>query len=218
MIRDHGPQVRHDFLVPAERKQHIGSLFGSHRSQLAEPHPLGLGERPRHASERDASPQRERRVELGDRAVPVITLAQLAGPAQMLLEGNGVRLTRDQVQDIARPGGDQDPAWAAGGPVRFDDAAKTRHIGVDPALRASGRILSPNRVDQLASGNDPVSPHSQDAEDGLLPGLTHGQLLVIMPGCYRTKYADAQHLGIADLPLARPTRTLRPPPRAERHS
>ena len=81
MIRHHGPQVRHDFLMPTERKQHIGSLFGGGRSQLAEPHPLGIGERSRHAGERDASPQRERRVELGDRALPVVTLAQLAGPA-----------------------------------------------------------------------------------------------------------------------------------------
>jgi hypothetical protein len=216
MIRHHRRQVGYDFLMPAERKQHVGLLFGGGGPQLAQPHPLGLRERPRHSGERDASPQRERGVEFGHRADRIAALAQLAGPAQMLLEGDGIGLTWHQVKDVAGPGGDQDPAGPAQGTVRFDDAAKARHIGVDPALGAGGRIVAPDRVDQFAPRNDPVGPHRQDGQDGLLPGLPHGQLLVSVPCCYLTKYADAQHHGTAD-PSARQTHPrLRSPPRAER--
>ena len=70
---------------------------------------------------------------------------------------------------------------------------KPGHVGVDAALGAGRRILPPDRVDELAAGDDPVRAHGQDAEDGLLPGLPHPQLLVAVPGRYRAEHGDAQY-------------------------
>ena len=113
VIGHHRGQVGHDLLVPAEGQQHVGALFGGGGAQLAEPDPLGIRERPGDSGERDAAPQRERGVERGHRGVRVARLTQLAGPAQILLEGNRVRLSRHQVQHVARTGRDQDTARAA---------------------------------------------------------------------------------------------------------
>ena len=159
MVRHHGGQVGHDLLVPAERQQHVGALFGGRGAQLAEPDPLGLRERPGHPGERDAPPQRERGVERGHRADQVPGLAQLAGPAQVLLEGDRVRLTRHQVKHVAGAGRDQDPARTAQRPVRFDDPAQAGHVGVDAALGAGRGILSPDGIDELTAGDHPVRPH-----------------------------------------------------------
>jgi hypothetical protein len=89
----------------------------------------------------------------------VARLAQLAGPAQVLLEGDRVRLSRHQVQHVARPGRDQDAARAAQRPVRLDDPAQAGHIGVDAALGAGRGILSPDGIDELTPGDHAVRPH-----------------------------------------------------------
>ena len=159
MIRHHGRQVGHDLLVPAKRQQDVGPLFRGRGAQLAEPHPLRLRERPGHPGERDTPPQRERRVERDHRAGQVTGLAQLAGPAQVLLEGHRVRLAGHQVKHVAGPGRDQDPARPAQRPVGFDDPAQAGHVGVDAALGAGRGILPPDGIDQLAPGYHPVRPH-----------------------------------------------------------
>ena len=98
--------------------------------------------------------------------------------------------------------------------VGLDDAAEPGDVGVDAALRAGGRILPPDRVDQFATGDHPVSAHRQDAEDGLLPGLAQTQFLIAFPGRHRAKHADTQYYGFADLPLSGPSgRTAAPPGR-----
>ena len=159
MIRHHGGEVGHDLLVPAQRQQHVGALLGGRGAQLAEPDPLGLRERPRHSGERDAPPERERRVERGRRAGRVARLAQLAGPAQVLLEGHRVRLARHQVEHVAGSGRDQDPARAAQRPVGLDDPAQACHVGIDAALGADRGILPPDGINELAAGYHPVRPH-----------------------------------------------------------
>ena len=216
VIRHHGGQVRHDFLVLAQREQDVGTFFRGHRPQLAQARPLSFREGPGHPGERDAPPQAQRRVQRVHRAGRISALTQPTGPGQMLLEGNGVRLARHQVEHIASPRGNKHPARPAQRPVRFDDAAQTRDIGVNAALGAGRRILPPDRVDKLAAGDDPVRPHREDAEDGLLPGLPDSQLLVAVPGRYGAEHADTQHHGLADLPLAGPTHPNVRPPAAER--
>ena len=104
MVGHHGRQVGHDLLVAAKRQQDVGPLFGGGGAQLAEPHPLGLRERPGYPGEGDTPPQRQRRVEREHRAGQVTGLAHLAGPAEVLLEGHRVRLARHQVKHVAGPG------------------------------------------------------------------------------------------------------------------
>ena len=212
MVRDQGGQVGHDLFVAAQREQDVGPFLGGARAQLGEPHPLGLRERAGHAGERDAAPEPERALQRVDRGDRIPVLAQLPGPGHLLLEGDRVGLARHQVQDVAGPGGDQHAARPAGRPGRLDDAAQPGHVGVDAALGAGGRILPPDRVDELAAGDHPVGAHGEDAEHGLLPGLAHPQLLMAVPCCYRTEHANAQHHGFADLPFFPPTQTLTPPP------
>ena len=103
----------------------------------------------------------------------VAGLAQLAGPAQVLLEGDRVRLARHQVEHVAGPGRDQHPARAAQRPVGLDDPAQAGHVGIDAALGAGRRILAPDGIDELAPGNHAVRPHRQNAEYSLLPRLAH---------------------------------------------
>ena len=159
VVGHHRGQVGHDLLVPAERQQHVGALFGGGGAQLAEPDPLGLRERPGDPGEGDATPQRERGVERGHRAGRVARLAQLAGPAQVLLEGDRVRLSRHQVQHVAGPGRDQDTPRAAQRPVGLDDPPQAGHVGVDAALGAGRGILPPDGIDELTPGDHPVGPH-----------------------------------------------------------
>ena len=149
VIGHHRGQVGHDLLVPAQRQQHVGALFGGGGAQLAKPDPLGLGERPGDPGEGDATPQRERGVERGHRAGRVARLAQLAGPAQVLLEGDRVRLSRHQVQHVAGPGRDQDTPRAAQRPVGLDDPPQAGHVGIDAALGAGRGILPPDGIDEL---------------------------------------------------------------------
>ena len=216
MVRHQGGQVGHDLLVAAQREQDVGPFLGGGRAQLGQPHPLGLRERAGHPGERDAAPQPERGLQRVDRAGRVAALAQLPGPGQVLLEGDGVGLAGHQVQHVPGPGGDQHAARPAHRPGRLDDAAKAGHVGVDAALGAGGRILPPDRVDELAAGDHPVGAHGEDAEHGLLPGLAHAQLLVAVPRRYRAEHADAQHHGFADLPS--PHLLPPPPTRAEASS
>ena len=173
VIRHHGRQVGHDLLVAAKRQQDVGPLFRGRGAQLTETHPLRLRERPGHPGERDTPPQRERRVERDHRAGQVTSLAQLAGPAEILLEGHRVRLAGHQVKHVSSSGGDQHPAWPAQRTVGLDDPAQAGHVGVDATLGADRGILSPDRIDQLAPGYHPVCPHRQDAKHSLLPRLPH---------------------------------------------
>ena len=104
VIRHHRGQVGHDLFVPAERQQHVGALFGRRGTQLTEPDPLGLRERPGYPGERDAPPERERGIERDHGTGRIAGLAQLASPAQVLLEGDRVRLARHQVEHVTGPG------------------------------------------------------------------------------------------------------------------
>ena len=56
MVGHQRGQVGHDLLVTAEPEQDIGPFLGGTGTQFGQPHPLGLGERTRHAGERDATP------------------------------------------------------------------------------------------------------------------------------------------------------------------
>jgi hypothetical protein len=159
MILHHGGQVGHDLLVTAKRQQNVGPLFRGRGAQLAEPHPLRLRERAGHAGERDTPPQRQGRVERDHRAGQVTGLTQLAGPAEVLLEGHRVRLAGHQVKHVSGPGRDQDPARPAQRPVGFNDPPQAGHVGVDAALGAGRGILPPDRIDQFAPGYNPVRPH-----------------------------------------------------------
>ena len=130
----------------------------------------------------------------------------LRGPGRVLVSsGAGYVLHL-----VPGPRGDQHATRPAQGPAGLDDAPEAGHVGVDTALGAGGRILSPDRVDEFAPGDHPVRAHREDAEDGLLPGLTHMQFIVAVPCRYRAEHADAQHHGFADLPFV----TVAPHPEA----
>ena len=75
------------------------------------------------------------------------------------VEGNRVRLARNQVEHVAGPGRDQHPARAAQRAVGLDDPAQAGHVGVDAALGAGRGILSPDGIDELAPGYHAVRPH-----------------------------------------------------------
>ena len=106
-------------------------------------------------------PRHSESAELSAAAAPdrVAGLAQLTGPAQVLLEGDRVRLARHQVEHVAGPGRDQDPARAAQRPVGFDDPAQAGHVGIDAALGAGRGILPPDGINEFTPGYHPVRPH-----------------------------------------------------------
>jgi len=115
-----------------------------------------------------------------DTVVPQLENAVLAGHDMILLGERGqakTRVIRSMVGLL-----DEWMPIVAGSEINDDPYRPVSRYAID-------------RVDELGPGDHPVRAHRQDAEDGLLPGLTHVQFIVAVPGRYRTKHADAQHHG-----------------------
>ena len=77
-------------------------------------------------------------------------------------------------------------------PVRLENAAQPRHVGVDAVLRAGRRLLAPHRVDKLAARDHPVGPAGEHAEYRELPWLAGCQLMTLAPDRDRPEHSHPQ--------------------------
>ena len=170
VLRDQRGELGYGLLVAAQVEQHLGALFGGGRPQLGEADPLGRGERPRHPGERRSVPFAERGLQRRDRPVQVARDAQTAAVLQAPLENDGVDLPGVQAQHVTGAGRGQDLAGPPAGAARLQHPAQPGHVGVHAALGTGRGLLPPHGVDELIAGDDPVRPHGQHAQNGLLPG------------------------------------------------
>ena len=194
VLRDERGELGHRLLVTAQIEQDLGALFGGGRPELGEADPLGPGERPRHPGERRSVPFAERDLQRGDRPVQVTRDAQAAAVLQAPLENDGVDLPGVQAEHVPGAGRGQDLAGPPAGAARFQHPAQPGHVGVHPALGTGRGLLPPHGVDELIAGDDPVRPHGQHAQNGLLPGWAGRKLPAGKPGPDGSKDADAQRL------------------------
>ena len=204
-------------LPPGE--QQLGPLLDRGGAQLGQPPLLGLGERAGHPGVGQAPPQRQRLVHRPQRAVKVAVRAQPAGRGQAALEVLRVEAAGAEPQQVAAAAGDERPGRrparpvrVAARPVRLDNAAQPRHVGVDAALGAGRRLVSPDRVDQLAARDHPVGTGGEHPEHRQLPRLTCGLLPAVAPDRHRPEHSYPQR-NHRKPPLSRRVR-----PRARGHA
>ena len=178
VLGDQRGQLGHGLLVAAQFEQDVGPFLGRGRPQLGQPDPLGGGEGPRHARERGPVPLAQRRIERSDGPVQVAGTTQPAARRQAAFEHDRVDPVRVQAQHVTARRGGQHLARTPAGTARLEDPAQAGHVGVHPALGAGRRPLSPQGIDELVAGNDPVGPHGEHAKQRLLPGWSGRQLPV----------------------------------------
>ena len=180
-------------------EQQIGPLLDRRGAQLGEPPPLRLGERAGHPGVRQAAPERKRLVHRPRRAAQVAGRAQPARRAEAPLEMLRVESAGTEPEQVAAAPGDEHPrrrparpVRVSARPVRFEHPAQTRHIGVNAAFRAGRRLVSPDRVDQLAARDHPVRAGGEHPEDCQLPRLPGGMLPAVPPDRHRPENSHSQ--------------------------
>ena len=137
------------------------------------------------------APERERLTQAGRPLVRIVALARLRDER---LEPGHVELVRGDLQQItgrARPD-----------PIGADQLAQGGDVSVQRGLRGSGRLLSPERLDQLRAGHDLLAMQEQHREQCPLLGARRGHVAAILDNPQRTKQLVLQPRGLSHV-LAR---------------
>ncbi|GAA3097708.1 hypothetical protein GCM10020254_48840 [Streptomyces goshikiensis] len=136
---------------------------------FGEPGPLGLGVRAGDSGEGFAVPEVQGAGEegTGEGAVP-------GGAGLLGVGGQGAGDAEVEGLHVAQPDGV--PAGLADEQPGVEDLAQPGRVGADGGEGLLGRVLAPDRVDELGRGGGPAAPEQEHGEQGaLLGGLPEGR-------------------------------------------
>ncbi len=170
--------------VAADLQVQVQPRLGELESPLLQPGALVVRVRAGHGGQRLAVPQAQHLVDQGARLAAVPGRPRLLGLARQVL---------CQRQVERRPvGPDRVAAGLAHQGVLAQDLAQPGGVRTDRGQRLRGRVLAPERVDQLARGRRPALAQQQRGQQGALLGRARGERLRAPPGPYGAEHGEPE--------------------------
>ena len=179
-----------------KRKQDVEAILDRGLALAVEPHHdwLNLVFRP-DAAQRRATPQRQCLVE-ELQCIPVpcgtdfVPCRRDQRPEPMHID-----LVGGELQQVARCLGDEDLRRGSGDAVRFQRPTQPRDVALQRAQRGTGRLVTPQPVDQSFDGDDTPDIERQVRDDGALLRATQLDRMAVVSHLDRTENVHRQHAG-----------------------
>jgi len=162
--RDQRGQLAHRRRRRASLQQRRAPQLLHLESAQAEPVPFQLGQRADHTAESVPAPHRQRGVTFGKCRRVVAGRHGGTGRDSRPLEQREIEPAGPKSQHVAAPGPDEHVVQPPAGPARLQHFAEVGDVGVDVAVRRSWRVLPPQRVRQLITGDHRVRAQRQRGE------------------------------------------------------
>lgn len=190
MRADQRRELRRHLGLTPDRQHQRRTLLHGRESHLGQARAFHRRERSRYTVQSEATPQIQRGVERRDGLGGPV--AQTSGLVQMRAENSGVRTTGRKPQQVSSVRGEQDGTRRPRRPVRLEEPAESRDVGVNAVVGAGGWIFAPHGVDQLTARHDVIRAQREHGEHSSLPRRTERELLAVHRGRERAQQADAQ--------------------------
>ena len=177
VLRDERLELRHQLVVAAERQLSVDAILDRRETELLEPGDLALREcLASQLGQRLPAPERKRLAQAGRPLARIVALSRLR---DQRLEPGDVDLAGRDPQEIA--------GRARPDPIGADQLAQGGDVPVQRGLRGSGRLLAPQRLDQLSAGHHLLAMQQQHREQRPLLGARRGHVAATLDDPQRTK-------------------------------
>ena len=173
-------QLRHQLVMAARRQVGVDPILQRRQPQLLQTGDLALRERlPLQIGQRLPPPQRQRITQPGR---PITGIVPRTRPLDQRLKPRHVDLIRRRAQQIPRrPRPD---------PLSPQQLAQRRHMPVQRVLRATRRILTPQRLDQLRARDHLTTTQQQQRQQRTLLRTRRGHIASAIDHPQRTKQLE----------------------------